>query len=187
LTQPDPRSPWRRRLLVAGLASAFLVLAGAGAAAGYLAWTNKERADDWEARSARLERNVGALNEVVIARTESLNERTEELNALAARVKRAERAIRRSEADVRSLELRQRQLANEKAQVEDARAAIAAERGAIEDVALAYIDCKNGLTELLNHILADDFSMASTIFERVDADCQTAEGELSGYLAAYGD
>lgn len=176
----------RRRLLFGGLVLAFLLLAGAGATAGYLAWTNKARADDWQARAARLEDNVEALDDVVLARTKDLNERTEDLNRMAAKVQQAEQAIARSEKDVRSLERRQRQLASEKAEVEDARAALALEAAAIEDVASAYIDCKNGLTELLNYVLAEDYLTAGTIAGRVDAECLTAERTLESYLTAYG-
>jgi hypothetical protein len=186
-TEATPaRSPWRKRLLVGGLLLIILLLAGAGAAAGYFAWTNKERADRWEARATSLGANVEALNEVVLGRTEDLNERTEELNRMAAKVEQAERAIARSERDVRSLERRQRQLASEKAEVEDARGALALEAAAIEDVASAYIDCKNGLSELLAYVLAEDFLTASTIVGRVDADCVSADGTLESYLATYG-
>lgn len=184
--QAGPGRSRRRHVLVAGLVLVFAVLVTAGATAGYLAWTNKSRADDWQARAELLEGNVEALDEVVLARTEDLNERTEELNRMAAKVQQAERAIARSEQDVRSLERRQRRLASEKAEVEDARAVLALEAEAIEDVASAYIDCKNGLTELLNYVLAEDYATAGTIVERVDADCVAAEGTLESYLAAYG-
>ena len=185
---PQPAPSGRRRpLLIGALAVVFLLLAAAGAVAGYVAWENRERADRWEARADELEGNMRSLNEILVERSDALNERTEELNAMAATVRRAERAISRSEADVRSLEARQRQLANEKAQVEDARAALAAEAEALEEVASAFITCKNGLVELLNSVLEEDFVTASNISDRVDRQCQTAEGELSAYLAAYGE
>jgi chromosome segregation ATPase len=177
----------RRGVLIAALVLAFLLLAGAGGTAGYLAWENRERADRWEARADELEGNVQSLNAILVERSEALNERTEELNAMAAKVRDAERAIGRSEADVRTLEMRQRQLANEKAQVEDARAALAAEAESLEDVASAFITCKNGLVELLNHVLEEDFATASSISDRVDGQCQTAENELSDYMAAHGE
>ena len=113
---------------------------------------------------------------------------------MAARVEQAQRAITRSEADVRSLERRQRRLANEKAQVEDARAQLALERDAIAEeadvlgnVAAAFVTCKNGLVELLNYVLADNDGAAAAIVGRVDGDCEVAEGELSSYIAAYGN
>jgi hypothetical protein len=40
-----------------------LLIAPAGATAGYLAWTNKTRADDWQSRASELEVNVVTLNE----------------------------------------------------------------------------------------------------------------------------
>jgi TolA-binding protein len=187
--EPPQRTPSRRGrpLLIGALALAFLLVAVAGSVAGYVAWENRERADRWEGRADELERNVRSLNAILVERSDALNERTEELNAMAAKVRRAERAVSRSEADVRSLEDRQRQLANEKAQVEDARAALAAEAKALEDVATAFITCKNGLVELLNSVLEEDFATASSISDRVDGQCETAEGELSAYLAAYGE
>ena len=185
---PQPAPSGRRRpLLIGALALAFLLLAIAGSVAGYVAWENRERADRWESRADELERNVRSLNEILVERSDALNERTEELNAMAATVRRAERAVSRSEADVRSLEDRQRQLANEKAQVEDARAALAAEAEALQDVANAFITCKNGLVELLGHVLDEDFAAASSVSSRVDGQCETAESELSAYTAAYGE
>lgn len=176
----------RPRLVIAALAAGFLLLGVAGGVAGYLAWTNRERADDWAARAGQLERAVESLNAVLVERTGDLNERTEELNSMAAKVRRAERAISRSESDVRALERRQRQLANEKARVEDARAAVTSEAAAIEDVANAFITCNDGLVELLNYVLAEDYGSADAAYPRVDGDCEEAEGELSAYLAAYG-
>jgi septal ring factor EnvC (AmiA/AmiB activator) len=185
---PQPAPSGRRRpLLICALVLAFVLLAAAGSVAGYVASENRERAERWEGRADELERNVRSLNEILVERSDALNERTEELNAMAATVRRAERAVSRSEADVRSLEDRQRQLANEKAQVEDARAALAAEAEALEEVASAFITCKNGLVELLDHVLDEDFATASSVSSRVDGECQTAESELSAYLAAYGE
>jgi septal ring factor EnvC (AmiA/AmiB activator) len=180
-------SPWRKRLLIAGIVLAFLLLAAAGAGAGYLAFTNDERADRWQARAAALDQNVEALNDVVLERTEDLNERTEELNAMAGKVQRAETAITRSEADVRALERRQRRLANEKAQVEDARARLAVEQEALADVASSFVSCKDGLVELLNYFATDDFSGANAAYNRVASDCENAEQTLASYSATYGE
>lgn len=180
-------SPWRKRLIVAGIVLAFLLLAVAGAGAGYLAFTNEERADRWQARAAVLDENVEALSEVVLERTEDLNERTEELNGMAAKVQRAETAIARSEADVRALERRQRRLADEKAQVEDARARLAVEREALSDVASSFVSCKDGLVELLNYFAIDDFYAADAAYGRVASDCENAEQTLASYAATYGE
>jgi septal ring factor EnvC (AmiA/AmiB activator) len=183
-----------RRVLVAALALGLLLLAAAGATAGYLAWENKARADRWEDRAGELERNVSSLNEVLVERSETLNERTEELNAMAATVRRAERAVTRSEADVAALERRQRELADEKAQVEDARAQLALEREELADRALALrgvadalVTCNTGLVQLVNHVLAEDFAAADAIYESTNADCQAAEDELAGYNAAFAE
>jgi hypothetical protein len=186
-TFPAPPSRRRRRLLVGAIALAIGLLVVVGGLAGYVAWENRARADRWEERATDLETNVESLNDLLVERSESLNERTEELNAVAAKVQDAERTIARSESDVRSLERRQRRLANEKAQVEDARAALALEAEALGEVAGAFITCKQGLDRLLGYVLADDLGAANAIVAGVDGDCRAAEGELSSYLAAYGD
>ena len=180
------RQPWRKRVLLGGLVLCFLLLAGAGAVAGYLAFTNKERADLWEARAAELEGEVAALEGLVAERTDDLNERTEDLNAMAAKIVQAERAIARSEADVSSLEQRQRLLANEKAQVEDARAALALQASAMEDVASAFIECNDGLVEYLGYIVEEDYLSASSEYDRISGYCQDADDRLAGYLAGQG-
>jgi hypothetical protein len=176
--------PARQRLLAAIVAGAVL-LAAAGAAAGYVAWTNKQRADDWQAQASELQRKASDLENVLVIRTRALNVRTEDLNALAEKVADAERAIERSEADVKHLEHRQRQLAAEKADVEDARAQLALQTTAIEDVASAFIDCKDGLTQLLSYVLNEDYYGATGIAPRVDSDCAGAESALSSYQASY--
>jgi septal ring factor EnvC (AmiA/AmiB activator) len=175
----------RRRLLFGGIAFAVCLFLIAGSTAGYLAWTNKARADDWQGRAAQLEANVTELEETINERTQELNERTEDLNQMAAKVTAAARAIARSESDVKLLERRQRQLANEKAQVEDARAQLALQTATIEDVASAFITCKDGLTQLLSFVLAQDYFSANSIVGRVRADCDTAEARLDSYFANY--
>jgi septal ring factor EnvC (AmiA/AmiB activator) len=177
----------RRRLVVGGLALGVLLLVVAGGTAGYVAHTNKQRADRWVEHASLLQKNVDSLETELAERTDDLNQRTEDLNGMAAKVQLAETAIARSEADVRSLEKRQRRLANEKAQVEDARAALAVQTSALEDVATAYVGCNSGLVELLNYVLADDFTSANAVVASVDADCANASDSLSGYLALYGD
>jgi hypothetical protein len=182
-----PPSHRRRRIVLGVFALGTVLLVAAAATAGYLALENDARADRWEVRAGALEGNVESLNDLLVERSEALNERTEELNTMARKVQEAEQAIARSEADVVSLERRQRRLANEKAQVEDARAALALEAEALGDVAGAFITCKQGLDQLLGYVLAEDFGAANAVVAGVDRDCQTAEGELSSYLAAYGD
>ena len=176
----------RRWLIVSGLCLGVFLLVAAGGMAGYLAHSNKQRADQWADHASLLQEDLDSLEAELGARTDDLNQRTEDLNAMASKVQQAETAIARSEADVRSLERRQRRLANEKAQVEDARAELAVQTGALEDVASAYIDCKSGLIELLNYILADDYATANAVVASVDSDCAYADDSLSGYLARYG-
>jgi septal ring factor EnvC (AmiA/AmiB activator) len=180
---PAVRSARRRRNALIALA----VAAGAGLAAlGFVAWSNYDRADRWEHRAARLERNADELNRLLIDRSGQLNARTRELNIMGAKVSQARDTIARSEADVSALEARQRELANEKAQVEDARAAMSEERDAITNVASAYIQCKSGLVDLLQYLANDDYESASYYSDSVDGDCAAAEASLQSYLSTYG-
>lgn len=174
-----------RRWATIVLAVVLCLALGALGVSGYLAWSNKERADLWQVRADALERNVDKLNGVLVERSDVLNARTRELNRMASKVGKQQTALRRSEADVASLAQRQRALAAEKAKVEDSRAALAVQADAIETVASAFIDCKDGLFELLDYILADDYYDASAISDRVFSDCGYAESTLSTYNANY--
>jgi small-conductance mechanosensitive channel len=176
----------RRRLEIAALALLQLALVGGLLAVGYVAWTNHDRAGRWQDRAATLERNAAALNKVLVARSETLNERTRELNAMATKVRESQQALRRSESDVATLARRQRELANEKAQVEDARAAVAAQASELEDVAAAYVDCKDGLIDLLGYLARDDFASANAAVDAVSTDCEYADETLSAYMSSYG-
>jgi hypothetical protein len=177
---------WRRRLWISLLILVFVALAGFGAAAGYVALQNSQRATLWEERALRLERNVTQLNKVLSDRSSTLNERTRELNAMAVKARAAQRALRRSESDVASLSRRQRELANEKAQVEDARASLAVEATALRGVASATIDCKNGVVDLLNYVVNGDYGSASYYADNVRYDCDYAEETLQTYNSTYG-
>jgi hypothetical protein len=152
----------------------------------YLAWSNHDRAERWEVRSTRLERNAEALNTLLIQRSTSLNARTRELNGMAAKVRRATTALQRSEQDVASLARRQRQLANEKAQIEDKRAELAAESAKLGSFADAFIDCKGRLIDILQYVVNDDYASANYYFPDVQSSCQGAEDELADYNATYG-
>lgn len=185
-SSPSSRRLSRRRVTIAALVVGLLVVAGAIGVLGYLAWTNHDRAGRWQERAATLERNAAALNTLLIERSETLNERTRELNAMAAKVQESQRALRRSESDVATLARRQRELANEKAQVEDARAALAAQASELEDVAAAYVDCKDGLIDLLGYLANEDYASANTAADAVSADCEYADDALAGYLSSHG-
>jgi septal ring factor EnvC (AmiA/AmiB activator) len=187
LQREDPDGTPRRRLLLLGcLATLLLLLVAAATSAGYLASTNKTRADDWQERAAEVQANVDRLEATLDERTTILNQRTKDVNTLAAKVAATERAIERSEGDVRRLERRQRQLAAEKANVEDARAALALQATAIEDVASAYIDCNSRLTEAIGYISAENYNGLNAIAGRVDADCAAADRAFRAYVANYG-
>jgi hypothetical protein len=176
----------RKRFAWAAAALAVLLLATGVGVLGYLTWSNYERADRWRDRSLTLQRNVRSLNELLVVRSRSLNARTRELNAMAAKVRRTNNALLRSEQDVTSLARRQRELANEKAQVEDARAELAAESAKLGAVADAFIDCKNGLVEVLEYVAVDDYASLEYVIPEVRDDCQSAEFQLSDYNAVYG-
>jgi len=121
---------WLRRVLRAALAGAVLALAGAGGFAGYVAKTNRDRADGWRDAATALEARNAELRTLLDTRSRTLDERTARLNEMVVRVEEFQRGLERSERDVRNLERRQRELAAEKAALEDERAQIALERQA---------------------------------------------------------
>jgi TolA-binding protein len=179
-----PRGSSRTWLVVAIAVASLAVVAASGAS--YVAYDNKNRADDWEARAFRLERNTEQLNGLLVERSTQLNERTSELNKLARTVERQQSALTRSESDVESLTRRQQQLAAEKAAVEDERATLQLQASTLDVVASAFVDCKDGLVQLLNYVLAEDFASAGAIVDGVSSDCDLAEASLSDYRARYG-
>lgn len=181
---PSARSGGRGWLIAAILVALALALALAGVAA--VAYSNKSRADRWQERAFRLERNTEQLNGLLIERSTQLSERTRELNRLAAKVTQQQNALSRSESDVASLSRRQRELAAEKARVEDSRAALAVQSTALESVATAFVECKDGLVALLGYVIDEDNLSASRIVDSVAADCSAAESGLASYRARYG-
>jgi hypothetical protein len=180
-----PQRPLRRRWPLLLAAVVVLLVVAALSTTGYLAYSNKSRADRWEARSLALERNVDELNVVLVERSNALDARTRELNRIARTVKAQQRALRRSEADVSSLSSRQRALAAEKAAVEDSRAGLAIQASSLEDVADGFVDCKDGLVDLLGYILDEDYFSANAVIGGVADDCQYAESALSSYNSIY--
>lgn len=181
-SQPANRRPIWPILAVAVALASLVVAAGAT----YIAYDNKSRAEDWEARVFRLERNTEQLNGLLVERSTQLNERTRELNQLAATVTRQQNALVRSESDVETLSDRQRELAAEKAAVEDSRAALAQQSTVLEGVADTLVACNAGLFELFEYVVAGDRSSADAIVDDVSASCALAESRLAAYRAQYG-
>jgi hypothetical protein len=178
-----PREGGRGWFLPVTIALAFaLALAGVG----WLAYTNKTRADDWEARAFRLERNTEVLNGLLTERSTLLNERTREVNQIAKRFTRQNTALTRSESDVASLTERQRQLAAEKAALEDSRASLALQATALDDIASELVVCNDGLFELLGHMAQGNQAAVSGLIDGVAADCDSAEQSFAEYRARYG-
>lgn len=168
----------------------FLLAAVAGI--GYFAWENRDRADEWQERAETLEKQADRLNLLLVARSDELNERTELANELAEKLAGARAAFARSESDVVALERRQRELANEKAQVEDQRAALALEaerlaeqRSALEDIASAYVTCKDEVIDLVNAATREDYAYFNSRVDGVNADCQYADALADDYTATY--
>jgi chromosome segregation ATPase len=179
----EPRRSRGWTILAVLLAIAASIVA---AGAAYVAYDNKSRAEGWEERAFRLERNTEQLNGLLSERSTQLNERTRELNELAATVTRQQNALARSESDVETLSARQRKLAAEKAAVEDSRAALALQSAALEDVADALVACNTGLFELFGYVVEDDRASANAIVDSVAATCSSAESRLSQYRFRYG-
>ena len=177
------RESGRGWLLPVAIALAF---AFALAGVGWLAYTNKTRADDWEARAFRLERNTEQLNGLLVERSTLLNERTREVNQIAKRFARQNTALTRSESDVETLTDRQRQLAAEKAALEDSRASLAIQATALDGVANELVACNDGLFELLGHMAQGNQAAVSALIDGVAADCDSAEQSFAEYRARYG-
>jgi hypothetical protein len=181
----EPTPTGRRRGRIALVVAVLLLLLAGLAGSGYLVVSNRDRAERWEDRAFQLERNVDQLNGLLVERSNILNARTGELNRMATKVRRQQGALQRSEADVSSLERRQRALAAEKADVEDSRAQLAVQAAALENVADAFVDCKDGLVDLLNYVLDEDFFSATAVVSGVASDCNYAESALSDYNYSY--
>lgn len=171
--------------LIAAVAVAVVAVLVAAASA-YVAYDNRNRAEDWEERVFRLERNTEQLNGLLVERSTQLNERTRELNKVATTVTRQQNALVRSESDVQNLTARQRQLAAEKAAVEDSRAALAQQSAVLEDVADTLVSCNSGLFELFGYVVEGDRASANAIVGEVSEACALAESRFAGYRARYG-
>jgi hypothetical protein len=172
---------WAIFAMLLGLAA--IVVASA---ASWLAYDNMQRADDWEARAFRLERNTEQLNGLLAERSTQLNERTRELNRIAGKVTRQQNALAESELDVQTLSKRQRELAAEKAAVEDSRADLEVQATALENVADALVACNGGLFQLFGYLVAGDRAAADAIVDSVSADCAAAESRFADYRLRYG-
>jgi len=182
---PPPHEDRSRRGWVLPAVIGLVALVAVGAV-GSLAYSNKNRADRWEDRAFRLERNTEQLNGLLVERSTQLNERTRELNQIAAKVARQQGALTRSESDVASLSDRQRELAAEKAAVEDSRAALVVQAGVLNSVAGELVACNDGLFELLGYIARGDSASANAVIDGVAANCDRAELDLAEYRARYG-
>lgn len=160
------------------LAGVMVALVACVGVAAWIAYTNKTRADRWQARSGALQRNVTALNGIVVRRTVLLNARARQLNDLAGKVQQSQSALSQSEGDVQNLEGRQRALANEKAQLED-------ERSALTQVASAYITCKSDLENVIQAIANSDYGWIDANGGTAQSDCASADSSLQGFLGSY--
>jgi len=172
-----PPGPQRRTFAlttprVIAIAAVAAILLGAAGTGGVLSYENRQRADDWRARSV-------VLQDLVAQRTSALNRQTARLNVASTTLRKAETSITRSEQDVTQLEGRQRQLANEKAQIEDERAQLRLVAGSLES-------CNSGLLGVINTIhLGGD---ASTLnLDQISQICQQADSAVQTYLGVYGN
>ncbi len=170
--------------ILAVLLAVAAIIVASGAA--YLAYDNLNRADEWEARVFRLERNTEQLNGLLSERSTQLNERTRELNRIAAKFTRQQNALVESESDVQTLSARQRELAAEKAAVEDSRANLAVQAAALENVADALVACNGGLFQLFGFLVEGDQASADAVVDSVSVDCAAAEASFSEYRFRYG-
>jgi DNA repair exonuclease SbcCD ATPase subunit len=181
-----PRPSRRLRVLIGALIVLVLALGASAGIGAYLAHTNTQRADRWQLRAQRLERNADALNALLIKRTGLLNARAAQLNQMAAKVRQSTQALSRSEGDVQNLEARQRALANEKAQLEDERAALEQEQVSLSQVAADYVRCSSDLKDALAAVVNQDSSWLDLNGATVQSDCDQADSSLQDFQSTYG-
>jgi len=165
----------RRRVTVL-LCVVVLLLAGVAGWALYAMHTNEQRAVSWERRAVRLQANATQLESLLAARTRLLNQRIDQMNGLARKLKVSQVALGQSQGDVSSLETRQRELANEKAQLQD-------QQRTLDEVAGAYVTCKQDLIQLLSDV-GNGYDTTSS-YNTANTDCTYADDSLQGYVGAY--
>jgi TolA-binding protein len=153
-----------------------VVLAAVAGWAIFAMHANEQRARSWQRRAQKLEANSKQLEALLAARTRLLNERIDQLNRIAGKLKLSQVALNQSQGDVSSLEERQRQLANEKAQLQDQ------QRG-LDNVAGAYVTCKQDLVQLLSDV-ANGYDTTYS-YGTANTDCTNADTSLQRYLSAY--
>lgn len=166
----------RRHRLTLLLSALVLALAGLGGWALYAMHENEVHAHSWARRASVLQKEESQLQSLLSARTRLLNQRIDQVNGLAKKLKHSQAALGQSQGDVASLEERQRQLANEKAQLQD-------QQAALDEVASAYVSCKQDLVQLISDIAGGydttyDFNIASS-------DCSSADSSLQSYLSTW--
>ena len=177
-----PGAGWRSKALLPMVLASVLTITVLVVLVG----RNGSRAEDWQRRSKQQSGSIAELQRVLGTRSSELNFRIRQVNKLTASVRRSQTALGRSESDVSSLAYRQRQLADEKAQVEDERAQLEVESNSLASIAGAFLDCNDGLNDLLSKVLGGDRAGASQIYDAVVSDCQIADDELSAYQNRYG-
>ena len=177
----DRQRLWR----ILAIALALAALAAVGAL-GWATKTNNDRAERWRQRTIAAEEVVEGQRIVIGQRSQELNRRTTQVNRLAAKLRATRAALQRSEGDVSSLSRRQRELANEKARVEDERRQLQAQQAALTTVASAFIDCNEGLFDVLDAVLDEDWSWVSLYVRDRLSPCSDAEARLDSYLERFG-
>ncbi len=161
-----------------------VALAGAGALA-LVAKANRDRAEDWRQRAIAAAEVVRGQRVVIGERSKALNLRTTQTNRLAAKLRSTRSALQRSEGDVSSLSRRQRELANEKARVEDERRQLQTQQAALVGVASGFIDCSDGLFDVLDAVLDEDWSWVSIYGRDRIGSCTDANASLDSYRARF--
>ena len=165
----------RKRALIL-LSAIAVVLAAVAGWAIFAMHANEQRALSWQRRAQKLQANSTQLEALLTARTSLLNQRIDQLNRLAGRLRVSQVALNQSQGDVSSLEERQRQLANEKAQLQD-------QQRALDNVAGAYVSCKQDLVQLLADV-ANGYDTTYP-YGTANTDCTNADTSLQSYLSAY--
>jgi hypothetical protein len=181
-----PPADERRRVrwrLIAGVSVGLAVVAIVGAAS--IVASREHDSAKRNAASASLWR--GRADTV---RATLLTTRTQ-LDAARAQIGDTNTRLQGAQRSIRRLERRQRTLVNEKDQIADQRLALEQERKRLQaqstsllNVANGFIECSNGMSQLVQALAVNDVEWASANYPSISSSCDSAKATLDAYNAS---